>query len=93
MDLAKLIERFATIHGRRPESKHELESSFAKYASSPDGWILIRKRMARLVRQMQIQCRFAVSRSGLQGRIQPERAPHFHHKGCQAVHRGWRELT
>ena len=46
MDVAKLIERFATIHGRRPESKHELESSFAKYASSPDGWILIRKRMA-----------------------------------------------
>ena len=41
MDVAKLIERFATIQGRRPESKRELESWFAKYASSPDGWILI----------------------------------------------------
>jgi hypothetical protein len=35
MDVARLIEQFATIHGRRPESKHELESWFAKYASSP----------------------------------------------------------
>ena len=41
MDVAKLVERFATIHGRRPRSKNELKSWFAKYASSHDGWILI----------------------------------------------------
>jgi hypothetical protein len=26
---------------QRPDSKNELESWFVKYASSPDGWILI----------------------------------------------------
>ena len=41
MDVAKLVERFATIYGRPPNSKNELESWFEKYASSPDGWILI----------------------------------------------------
>jgi hypothetical protein len=41
MDVTRLVERFATIHGRQPNSKHELESWFAKYASSPDGLILI----------------------------------------------------
>ena len=41
MDVAKLVERFATIHGRRPKSKNELNSWFTKYASSPEGWTLI----------------------------------------------------
>jgi hypothetical protein len=41
MDVAKVIERFTTIHGRPPNSKNELESRFAKYASRPDGRILI----------------------------------------------------
>jgi hypothetical protein len=74
MDVAKLIERFATIHGRRPESKHELESWFAKYAFGPDGWILIchlasdnldRKGWRTgLVRQMQTQYRDVRGRDG-----------------------------
>jgi hypothetical protein len=56
------LERFATIYGRPPNSKNELESWFAKYASSPDGWILIcdlaldnhdrKKWRTGLVRQM-----------------------------------------
>jgi hypothetical protein len=41
MDVAKLVERFGAIHERGPQSKHELESWFAKYASAPDGWVLI----------------------------------------------------
>ena len=55
-------ERFATIYGRPPNSKNELESWFEKYASSPDGWILIcdlaldnhdrKKWRTGLVRQM-----------------------------------------
>ena len=63
MDVAKLVERFATIYGRPPNSKNELESWFEKYASSPDGWILIcdlaldnhdrKKWRTGLVRQMQ----------------------------------------
>jgi len=74
MDVAKLIERFTTIHGPRPESKHELESWFAKYASRPDGWILIchlalddhdRKGWRTgLVRQMQTQYRDVYGRGG-----------------------------
>jgi hypothetical protein len=62
MDVAKLVERFATIYGRPPNSKNELESWFAKYASRPDGWILIcdlalnnhdrKKWRTGLVRQM-----------------------------------------
>jgi hypothetical protein len=74
MDIAKLVEQFATIHGRPPNSKNELESWFANYASSPDGWILIcdlaldnhdrKKWRMGLVRQMQTLYREVHGRDG-----------------------------
>jgi hypothetical protein len=80
MDATKLVERFATIHGRRPKSKNELVSWFAKYASSPDGWIFIchlaldnhdRKGWrTALVRQMQTLYRDAHGREGSLAQIE-----------------------
>jgi len=80
MDLTKLIERFAAIHGRPPKSKNELVSWFAKYASSPDGCILIchlaldshnRKGWrTALVRQMQTLYRGVHGRDGSLAQIE-----------------------
>ena len=80
MDVAKLVERFATIYGRPPNSKNELESWFAKYASSPDGWILIcdlaldnddrKKWRTGLVRQMQTFYREVHGRDGSLAQIE-----------------------
>jgi len=74
MDVAKLVERFAIIYGRPPNSKNELDSWFAKYTSSPDGWILIcdlalenrdwKKWRTGLVRQMQTLYREVHGRDG-----------------------------
>jgi hypothetical protein len=80
MDVAKLVERFATIYGRPPNSKNELESWFAKYATSPDGWILIcdlaldnhdrKKWRTGLVRQMQTLYREVHGRDGSLAQIE-----------------------
>jgi hypothetical protein len=80
MDVAKLVERFATIYGRPPNSKNELQSWFAKYASSPGGWILIcdlaldnhdrKKWRTGLVRQMQTFYREVHGRDGSLAQIE-----------------------
>ena len=80
MDVAKLVERFATIYGRPPKSKNELELWFAKYAWSPDGWILIcdlasdnhdrKKWRTDLIRQMQTLYRDVHDRDGSLAQIE-----------------------
>jgi len=80
MDVVKLVERFVTIYGRPPNSKNELQSWFAKYASSPDGWILIcdlaldnddrKKWRTGLVRQMQTFYREVHGRDGSLAQIE-----------------------
>jgi hypothetical protein len=80
MDVAKLVERFATIHGRRPNSKNELGLWFAKYVTSPDGWILIcdlaldnydqKQWRIGLVKQMQTLYREIQGRDGSLAQIE-----------------------
>src|SRR5215472_2861195 len=74
MDVAQLVERFAAIHRRPPKSKYELESWLEKYASSPEGRLLIggaasdeqdpKRLRTRVVRQIQRLYREVHGRDG-----------------------------